>query len=313
MKRLLTILLVSMIVFAGGSLFFAEDAQAQLSLGLTWEADVLNDFEGLDAEGADLSPVLPAFDLKYEMGDLEAKLTYDMLRSIEFYFEHDVALGDYLDMEYNATLGLGWDAADDDVKYPLHWDFAFVLEPVFHFMILNAPIAWEFEAETKFKFAYEDGVSAFSYKDPIKLNNKLTFIDDGFIEFLVEIGTTYALDSMVLGLPMNIELNISGIADMIDLEFFVEPEFTWNVSGMYADGIPSSTIKVNVGFESDFHLVPDVLDLGLDVKFTLGEIELYPDSVTPADEDLALGLTIKFELRYYLPISFPLDGEAEAE
>jgi hypothetical protein len=301
MKRLLTILLVATMVFAGGSLFFAEDAQAQLSLGLTEEVEVLN-IDG-DALADDPSPLLPSLDIKFKSGDYEAKFSYNMLYEIETYFKHKVYF-DYLKFEYKGTLTLGWGP-----EAPLDWDFELYAKPTFFTVMLNAPIKWEFEAESKLTFVYGSGLALFWYGDPIKLNNILTFLDDGFLKFLMEIGTTYGIDSYTLGLPIEIEFYIYGIADMIDLQIFVKPTFSWMLAGgPYDAANPSSTIFLKAGIESDFHVVADVLDIGLDVTFELGDIA-QPE---PADP-IPMELTIKLEIRYYLPVGLPFDGGDEEE
>jgi hypothetical protein len=140
MKKLLTILAISLMIFLVGGFFFAEEAQAQWSLGLLVESDDLlgDDF---------VESFFPELDIQFKADDLKFQMIYYMLTGLGIETEYSASYGDYMSIKHSLDAAL-------DMEDPFSWTLKYTFEPALGGFTVITDM-WTMEATAEFGFMTE--------------------------------------------------------------------------------------------------------------------------------------------------------------
>ncbi len=308
MKKLLTILAISLMIFFIGGLFFAEEAKAQWSAGLLIES---GDF--LAEDGFDIESVYPELDLQFKDGGLKFQLIYYSLFGLGSEIEYSASYGDYMSLKHHLDMSI-------DMSDPFSWKTKYTFEPSLGgFTVITE--MWTMEATSEFGFMTEQ--SDFDlFWDNAKWKNNFSFALPEPMSFGAMIGAKYSpsklggqiednqLGSDAMDLIIEIDFGYA-ISDALSIKFDMDPTYHLFEGYMWDD---PDTTETDLTYQSDFigtldiafelTLCGDLLDM---ISY---ELELKP-SLSGILGDDGIGFSFAADLSIRLDLDALLGTEEE--
>ncbi len=295
-------------IFLVGGFFFAEEAQAQWSLGLLVESDDI-----VAGEDGLVESFFPELDIQFKADGLKFQMIYYMLAGLGIETEYSASYGDYMSITHSLDASI-------DMSDPFSWKLKYTFEPALGGFTVITDM-WTMEATAEFGFMTEE--SNFDmFWDNAKWKNKFSLPLSDPMSASFMIGAKYSpsgLWSPVEGdtigdaaMDLIVEIDFKyAIMDALNLALDIDPTFHL-FNGYEELNTDSGEYEYVSVWNGTLDVAFEITASGDVMEMLSYELEIMPEiSNILGDGDIGFGLTIDLSIRLDLDALLGTEEEAE--